>query len=236
MKKTGLSNLLPGEFLEPNVRLYSFIALLILASLALIAFPVRPFKGYIDPFYSPTLIIVPLIGLFRLTCYAFRKDYNRHMFKHPVACPVYERVDSEKRNYTGETSMIFKLENYHRYFMYVALAVLPFFYYDLYRSLTFGGGFVLRLGSILMMVDIAALTLYVFSCHAVRSLIGGRKDCFSCMKMPKQRKKTYDIQSMLNAHHETFAWLSLATIILMDLFIRAISVGIHLDFVIVHIL
>lgn len=231
-----LSNLLPKEFFEPNLRLYSFVALLVVASLALIEFPVKPINGYIDPFYSPTVIIIPLIGLFRLTCYAFRKDYNRHMFKHPNACPVYERMETKSREYTGETSIIFRLENYHRYFMYVALAILPFFYYDLYLSLTIGGGFLLRLGSLLMIIDVAALTLYVFSCHSVRNLIGGRSDCFSCMKMANQRKGIYDIQSALNRHHQTFAWLSLVTIILVDIFIRALTVGIRLDFIIVHIL
>ncbi len=233
--KSNLSGRLPGEFLEPNVRLYSFIALMALASLALIAFPVKEFNGYIDPFYSPTVIIIPLIGLFRLTCYAFRRYYNRHIFKHPEACPAYERIDSSSRAYTGETSTLFKVENLHRYFMYASLAVLPFFYYDLYVSLTYAGGFILRLGSLLMVVDVVALTLYVLSCHSVRSLIGGRNDCFSCMKMSKQRKKIYDAQSSINVHHEVFAWLSLITIVAVDMFIRAISIGIPLDRILIHI-
>ena len=236
VNKSFVRNLLPGEFLEPNLRLYMFVLLLVLASAALIEFPVKEFNGYVDPFYSPTVIIIPLIGLFRLTCYAFRKDYNRNMFEHPLSCPVYERADKKNRNYTGETSTLFKIENLHRYFMYASALVLPFFYYDLYLSLTFGGGFLLRLGSVIMMVDVAALTLYVFSCHSVRSLIGGRSECFSCMKMPKQRKAVYNIQSKLNEHHHTFAWLSLVTIILMDLFIRALSVGIKIDSIIVHLL
>ncbi len=230
-----ISRFIPGEFLEPNWRLYSFIALIILGSLALLEFPVKPINGYIDPFYSPTVLIIPIIGLFRLTCYAFRKDYNRHMFKHPNACPVYERMESRSRNYTGETSMLFKLENYHRYFMYIALAILPFFYYDLYLALTFGGGFILRLGSLLMMLDVAALTLYVFSCHSVRSLIGGRSDCFSCMKAAQQRRRAYDLQSKLNAHHNLFAWLSLITIIAMDLYIRALAAGFPVDRILVHL-
>lgn len=233
--KYNVSGIIPKEFLEPNLRLYSFIFLLAFSSAALLSFPVKEFKGYIDPFYSPTVLIIPLIGLFRLTCYAFRRYYNRHLFRHPLACPVYERVETETRRYTGETSMLFKLENYHRYFMYLAVAILPFFYYDLYTALSYGGGFLLRLGSAVMIVDVAALTLYVFSCHSVRSLVGGREDCFSCMSMAKQRKAVYDAQSALNKHHETLAWLSLITIILTDLFIRAVSAGIHLDFVILHI-
>jgi hypothetical protein len=234
--KSQVSNLLPGEFLEPNIRLYSFIALMAVATLALLMFPVKEFKGYVDPFYSPTVIIIPLIGLFRLTCYAFRRYYNRHLFKHPAACPVHERSDADSRAYTGETSTLFKAENLHRYFMYASLAVLPFFYYDLYLSLTYGGVFILRLGSILMVADVAVLTLYVFSCHSVRSLIGGRNDCFSCMSMPKQSKMAYDVQSRLNMHHELFAWLSLITIVAVDLFIRAVSAGIPLDRILMQIL
>lgn len=234
--KNSFANLLPAEFFEPNIRLYSFIALIVLASVALVSFPMKEFKGYVDPFYSPTVIIIPLIGLFRLTCYAFRKYYNRHLFKHPEACPVYERADANTRSYSGETSTLFKVENLHRYFMYASAAILPFFYYDLYLSLTFGGGFILRIGSLLMIADVIVLTLYVFSCHSVRSLIGGRKDCFSCMAMARQRKGVYDAQSKLNTHHEVFAWLSLMTIIAMDLFIRAISMGIPLDKVLIHVL
>ncbi|MDE1870893.1 MAG: hypothetical protein KGI06_01495 [Candidatus Micrarchaeota archaeon] len=236
MNKNQIANLVPSEFLEPNWRLYSFAFLMVLASAALVLFPVREFKGYIDPFYSPTVLIIPLVGLFRLTCYAYRKDYNRHVFGHPNACQIYERGDSASRKYTGETSTLLKLENYHRYFMYASVAVLPFFYYDLYLSLAYGGGFLLRIGSILLAANAVMLTLYVLSCHSVRSLIGGRKDCFSCMKLPRQRKGIYDVQSRLNAHHEALAWSSLIIIVSVDLFIRAISAGIPLDRIIMHIL
>lgn len=229
-------SLLPKEFLEPNLRLYSFIVLLGVALFALIEFPVKPFQGYIDPFYSPTILIIPIIALFRLTCYAFREDTNRHVFSHPNACAASIRLDAKAREYTGENSTIFKIENLHRYFMYGALVILPFFYYDLYVSLTYTGALLLRLGSVIMAIDIAALTLYLFSCHSVRSLIGGRSDCFNCMRMGRQRNWLYNVQSKLNQNHEAYAWISLVTIVFMDLFIRALIAGIHLDFVIVHAL
>ncbi len=231
-----ISRLIPSEFLEPNLRLYSFIFLLVIASLAFYLFPVKELNGYIDPFYSPTLLVLPLVGLYRLTCYAYRKDYNRHVFKHPVACPVYERMDSSRRKYSGETSTVFKVENLHRYFLYGAIAILPFFYYDLAISLTYSGGLILRLGSIILAINTVLITLYVFSCHSLRSLIGGRKDCFSCMAGATGRKKVYDVQSVFNSHHEQIAWASLIFIVFTDLYLRALSSGIRIDYVLFHIM
>ena len=233
MNRAGL---LPSEFLEPNMRLYSFVALDALALAALIVFPVKEYAGYIDPFYSPTVLIIPIIGMFRLTCYAFREDYNRHLFKHPMRCPALPGADSSKRAYTGETSLFMKLENYHRYFMYAALAVLPFFYYDLFVSLTYSGALVLRAGSMLMGIDVVLLTLYVFSCHSVRSLVGGRNDCYGCGHAAAVRKNVYDSQSFLNRHHRAFAWLSLLSIIAVDLFIRALAAGVRIDFIMLHVM
>lgn len=229
-----ISRLIPSEFLEPNLRLYSFIFLLVVASLAFYLFPVKELNGYIDPFYSPTLLVLPLVGLYRLTCYAYRKDYNRHVFKHPVACPVYERMDSSRRKYSGETSTVFKVENLHRYFLYGAIAILPFFYYDLALSLTYSGGLILRLGSIILAINAVLITLYVFSCHSLRSLIGGRKDCYSCISGGRGVNKFYRGQSRLNAHHEAIAWLSLVFIIFVDLYLRGLAAGLPLDKILIH--
>ncbi|MCL5427895.1 MAG: succinate dehydrogenase [Candidatus Marsarchaeota archaeon] len=226
----NINKYVPGEFLEYNPRLYAFMALIAIAMLAFFVFPVKEFMGYIDPFYSPTILILPLVGLYRLTCYAYRKDYNRHIFRHPAACPVADRMDSKARPYTGETSAIFKAENLHRYFLYAAIIILPFFFYDVYVSLTYSGAFVLRLGSVILLINAVLLTLYVFSCHSLRSLIGGRNDCFSCMKAGALRKKVYDKQSWINAHHEELAWISLLFIIFVDLFLRGLAAGMPIDF------
>lgn len=230
------NKILPKEFLELNPRLYSFILLIAVGSLALLEFPVKKIAGYIDPFYSPTILILPLVGLFRITCYAYREDYNRHIFKHPVACPAAKSMDGAKRQYTGETSLFMKIEDAHRYFMYAAVAVLPFFYYDLFVSLTYLGGFTLRLGSILLGLNAVALTLYVFSCHSVRSLVGGRSDCYSCIgKLGKQKKNAYDAQSRLNRHHAELAWFSLILIIGVDLYLRALAAGWPIDLTLLHL-
>ena len=76
--------LLPYELIEVNWRFWSFLAILSVGFGALIMFPLLQVNGYIDPFYSPTVLIVPLPGSFRLTCYAYRKDYHRHLFQSPA--------------------------------------------------------------------------------------------------------------------------------------------------------
>ena len=225
---------IPGEFFESNARLYSFMVLLAVAIAGLVIFPVAEFKGYIDPFYSPTILVLPFVGLYRLTCYAYRKDYNRHVFKHPLVCTAYGRLDDSTRKYTGETSMFMKAENLHRYFLYVAIAILPFFYYDFYISLFYAGYFILRLGSVILLLNALFITMYVLSCHSFRSLIGGRKDCYSCMAGGKGVNKVYRAQSRLNAHHEAIAWLSLIFIIFVDLYLRGLAAGLPIDKILIH--
>ncbi len=227
---TGLRRFIPVEFTEHNLRFYSFVLLLVVGIGGLMLFPMHEFKGYIDPFYSPSILILPLVGLYRLTCYAYRKDYNRHVFKHPLVCSAYGRMDYKPREYTGETSTIFKVENLHRYFLYGSIAVLPFFYYDVYVSLFYTGSFIFRLGSLILLINSITITLYVLSCHSLRSLVGGRMDCYSCVKGGHALKKVYNGQSILNSHHEAFAWLSLIIIVFVDLYLRGLAAGLPIDF------
>ena len=227
--KLDLKQLFPYELIEPNWRLWSFVAILAFGFWALTAYPVTQFSGYIDPFYSPTILIVPLPGAFRLTCYAYRKDYHRHLFNHPLGCSNADRGESEARHYTGEKNAVFQLENFHRYFMYAGLAILPFFYYDFYHSLTYAGGFVLRVGSLVLLANALLLTAWTLSCHAVRHVVGGNIDCYSCVAAGGARKVIYDRQSWLNSHHEALAWVSLLTIIFADLYLRGVLAGLPID-------
>ncbi len=227
--------LFPYELVEANWRLWSFIAILVVGFWALASFPVAQFAGYIDPFYSPTILIVPLPGAFRLTCYAYRKDYHRHLFEHPLGCSNADRADSSARKYTGERNAIFQLENLHRYFMYAGVAILPFFYYDFVHSLTYSGVFVLRIGSLILLANALLLTAWTLSCHAVRHMVGGNIDCYSCVAGGGARKKIYDRQSWLNSHHEALAWISLLTIIFADLYIRGITAGLPIDAILLRL-
>jgi hypothetical protein len=202
--------------------------ILAVGSYALITYPVAMITGYVDPFYSPTVLIVPIPGLFRLTCYAYRKDYHRHLFHHPLACDNPERSDKETRRYTGEKNAVFLFENLHRYFLYAGILILPFFYYDFYLSLIYQDS--LRIGSLLLLANALALTAWTLSCHAFRHLIGGNIDCYSCVKGGEVRNSVWRVQSWWNAHHEELAWISLFTIILADLYLRGLSAHMPLDY------
>ncbi len=232
MLKTQTKNrkLFSGELWEANWRFWGFILILILSVIALYLYRITSYAGYTDPFYSPTLAIIPLIALFRLSCYAYRKDYYRHVFKHPLACQAGERLDKPTRTYKGETGF-FILNNFHRYFFYIGLAVLPFFYYDFYLSLTYYSGYVtLRLGSLILLANAILLTLWTVSCHAFRHLSGGYVDCYGCKAGGRGIKKFFNAQSRLNLHHEQFAFVSLLVVVGVDLYIRGLMLGLPIDF------
>jgi len=222
--------LFPYELLELNWRLWSFIIVLAVGSWALVTFQVSEIAGYIDPFYSPTVLIVPLPGAFRLTCYAYRKDYHRHLLHHPLGCSAVARGEKHSQGYTGERNAIFQIENLHRYFLYAGILILPFFYYDFIHSLIYTGSFVLRVGSFVLLANALLLTSWTLSCHAFRHLVGGNVDCYTCAAGGDFRKSIFDIQSWWNAHHEALAWISLLTIFFADLYFRALLAGLPVDF------
>ncbi len=220
----------PHEFGE--LRFWSFVLIVLLAIYLMGLFSFTgPVYGITDPFYSPTIFVLPLVAGFRATCYAYRKDYHRHLFRHPIACGVTNFGSVEKKNdlpgekrgriYSGETN-IFRLENLHRYFWYTAVAILPFFYYDIYVSLAYKGTFTL--GALLLILNTAFVTIYTFSCHFFRHVTGGNVDCYSCPVNKKSfRRSFFGGVSKLNSHHEIFAWLSLIFFFLVDLYIRGMA-------------
>ncbi len=227
----------PREFGE--LRFWSFVLLAVLAIYLMGVFAMTsPVDGLTDPFYSPTFLVLPLVAGFRATCYAYRKDYHRHLFRHPVACGVvnYQNnivrdLPGEKRgrSYSGETN-IFRLENLHRYFWYTAVAILPFFYYDLYVALAYKGQFTL--GALLLILNTAWVTLYTFSCHFFRHVTGGNVDCYSCPVNKKSfRRSFFNGVSRINNHHELLAWISLSSFFLVDLFIRGVAAGLPINIV-----
>ncbi len=226
-------HLLPPEFLEPNWRFWSFVLVSVIGTYVLLSFPVPVKDGLTDPFYTPTVLILPLVVLFRLTCYAYRKDYHRHLFNHPNTCTVNERMDSARRKYSGETGF-FRVENFHRYFMYTAWGILPFFYYDIYYSIVYSGSLTLSLGTIILTVNTIAVTLYTFSCHSVRHLTGGYKDCFTCPANRDRKTTFFRIQSRFNEHHETLAWISLVMFVFVDIYLRGLSAGVIPNIMLVH--
>jgi hypothetical protein len=76
-----------------------------------------------------------------------------------------------------------------------------------------------------MLANVILLSLYSFSCHSLRHLIGGKLDCFSCSQSSHLRYKGWKGVSALNENHMLFAWLSLFSVGLTDLYIRLVSSG-----------
>jgi hypothetical protein len=200
----------------------------------------RAFEGanyewgpYLSPFYSPLLkfswwplspAILILWGPlgFRATCYYYRKAYYRSFLLDPPACAVGE---SRPHRYRGETAFPLVLQNLHRYFLYVALIFLIILWYDAISAFWFAGHLGIGIGSLVLLANIILLSLYTFSCHSLRHLVGGNVDCFSCAVLGGPRQAAWRGTSFLNEHHMLFAWLSLFSVGLSDLYVRLLATG-----------
>ena len=203
---------------------------------------IRAFEGrfyewgpYLSPFYSPlidphhswwplspALLILAFPLGFRVTCYYYRKAYYRAFFLDPPACAVGE---FKHRNYAGETKFPFILQNVHRYFFLGALIFLVFLWKDAIVAFWYDGRFFIGLGSLIMLFNVIMLSVYAFSCHSWRHLIGGKLDCFSCSAFNRTRHGLWKKTSFLNERHMLFAWISLFTVGLTDFYIRLVASG-----------
>ena len=191
------------------------------------------YANYLSPFYSPPVpsplpdwlspaIFVLWIPLgFRATCYYYRKAYYRAFFWDPPACSskAQQREPRSAENYRGERN-VFVWNNVHRYFLYGSFVVLAFLTLDTVRAFLPDGSFGITVGSLIFLVNVALLWLYSLSCHSLRHLIGGRVDCYSCVTGGKARLKTYSWLSVLNRQHGLWAWLSLFSVLLADIYVR----------------
>ena len=97
-----------------------------------------------------------------------------------------------------------------------------------FRFPTAGGGteFGIGVGTLVMWVNVIFLAGYTFSCHSCRHVCGGYVDVFS--KTPTQYRLWRGI-SRLNERHPMFAWLSLFSVGLTDLYIRLVAMGVIRD-------
>ena len=207
-------------------------------------------EPYLSPFYSPCLyksclhpsfgtglpdIHVPIIGLlspaflilwgpglFRLTCYYYRKAYYRSFWWAPPAGAVHD----VKAGYTGETRFPLILQNVHRYVWYVAVLFIVMLTWDALLAFRFADGFGIGIGTLVMWINVVFLAGYTFSCHSCRHVCGGHVDVFS--KAPT-RYRVWHVVSRLNERHAIFAWLSLFSVGLTDLYIRLVSMGVIRD-------
>jgi hypothetical protein len=193
--------------------------------------------GYLSPLYSP-LIVVPWLPLppsfiillppvlFRATCYYYRKAYYRSYFLDPPACAV---GDLRGKGYRGETAFPLILQNFHRYLFYITFIYLFFLWHDVANATNFGGHFGIGIGTLVILANTTALTLYSFSCHSARHLVGGKLDCFSCTAGTRARHGVWQRVSALNEHHMAIAWTSFTTVCSADLYVRLVASGVITD-------
>jgi hypothetical protein len=202
-----------------------------------------PGRPYISPFYSPctadacgparTPVVGHLFGGFffisrivfltfplgfRMTCYYYRKAYYRSYYLSPPACGVAE----PHNKYTGERRFPLVLQNTHRYWWYSAVIILFLLAVDAVLSFNWDGSFGMGLGSLVLTVNVLLIAAYTFGCHSCRHILGGRLNHFSRHKI---RYWFWTQVSRLNARHGFFAWASLISVALADVYIRLVSAG-----------
>ncbi|MBX3075488.1 hypothetical protein KF728_07970 [Candidatus Obscuribacterales bacterium] len=187
---------------------------------------------YLSPFYSPKLafdwwhfspaiLILWIPAGFRATCYYYRKAYYRAYFMTPPGCAV---MGTSGTGYSGETKFPFILQNMHRYFFYCAALVLLVLWYDAIISFRAPDGrFTVSLLSLFMCLNCYLLSGYTFGCHAWRHLCGGAVSCFSKTEQQKAQFRIWHFVTKLNEHHQGWAWASLFSVGLTDLYIRSVA-------------
>jgi hypothetical protein len=187
---------------------------------------------------SAGFLVLAFPGLFRFTCYYYRKAYYRAFVGDPPGCAVGELW----KNYKGENRWPMLLQNTHRYWMYVACVFLVFLWWDAIQAFVKWGptpeggvggwGLGMGVGSLVMLVNVLCLSAFTFGCNSVRHLVGGRKDCFSCPNNVSQTTTSYKLwrfSTLFNDRHMEWAWISLFTVGFVDVYVRCCSLGLIND-------
>jgi hypothetical protein len=196
--------------------------------------------GYLSPFFSPLIgvgslpswfspaILILWIPLgFRTTCYYYRKAYYRSYFADPPACAVGE--PAIHRRYKMESAFPFVLQNLHRIFLYLAFIPLFFLWLDAFFALRPDGAWRLGLGNVILFVNVVLLSGFSLSCNSLRHLAGGRLDCFSCSLRTRTQYSAWRRLTSLNVNHMRWAWASLISVALADLYVRLLAMGVFVD-------
>jgi hypothetical protein len=196
--------------------------------------------GYLSPLFSPLIqpdwlptwispgLLILWIPLgFRATCYYYRKAYYRFYFADPPGCAVGE--PTIHRRYKLEAAFPFILQNLHRYFLYLAFVPLSFLWLDVFLAAYHEGQVRLALGVGIFLVNVILLSGYSLSCHSLRHIVGGRMDCFSCTRRQQVRYSLWQRLTSLNRHHMAWAWASLLSVTLTDVYVRLLGLGVITD-------
>ncbi len=242
--KTPTSRALPALkrqdtwWIQPAATFIVFVAFIIYASTRTFENNFYEWGPYLSPLYSPkisttwmlfgkhvspALFILPVPLLFRTTCYYYRKAYYRAFFWDPPACAVGELRGG--KTYTGERAFPLILQNIHRYAFYLAAIVMVILWIDAILAFRFADGIHVGVGSLIFLANVVLLSLYTFSCHSWRHLSGGCVNCFSCSSGTKARHGLWERITHLNENHALWAWLSLFSVALTDLYVRCLATG-----------
>ena len=219
--------------------LTAFIVYATISAVFLIPYFGFPYEaeGYHSPFFSiaigevflpawlsPAILVLWVQVFFRATCYYFRGAYYKAFFADPPACAVGE--PTIHRRYGMENRFPFILMNAHRFFLYLAFIPLAVMWLDLGLAFWHEGSVRLGIGVGLLAADAILTSLYVFSCHSFRHLAGGNLDCYSCSANTRRRHGLWQRVSAWNQHHGLWAWASLFSIVLADLYVRSLGLDI----------
>jgi hypothetical protein len=177
---------------------------------------------------TPAFLILWAPGGFRFTCYYYRGAYYKAFWSDPISCSVGE---PRGLRYLGERWFPLVLQNLHRYAAYIALIFIGLLSYDVWLATWFdapGGGkqFGVGLGTLVLAVNVVLIACYTFGCHSLRHLVGGRLDEVSKAGVSQA---CYNCSSALNGKHQLFAYLSMASVVFSDVFVRLCSMGIWSD-------
>lgn len=177
----------------------------------------------------PGLFVLWFPGGFRFTCYYYRGAYYKAFWADPPNCAVGE----PRTQYRGEAKLPLIMQNLHRYFLYPAVALVAFLTYDVILATQFpvapGASeteFGIGLGTLIMAGNVVLVSLYTFGCHAFRHIVGGVLDVFS--KAPL-RKKAWGCVTCLNKRHGLWAYSSMYSMVVTDLYIRLCATGVITD-------
>ena len=231
-------------WLPPAVTFVVFSAFVVYATWRAFAGEAYYASPYLSPFYSPCLstecvegasdfgqpiswfplspaLIVLIFPLgFRLSCYYYRKAYYRAFWLSPPSCAVAE----PHKRYTGETRFPLNLQNVHRWFLYASVLVALVLTFDTvlaFRDAEHEWGHA-GLGTLVMLVNIVLIWGYTLGCHSCRHIVGGRLRSFSRHPV---RYRMWGLVGKLNARHGFWAWASLISVALTDLYVYLLATG-----------
>ena len=178
--------------------------------------------------FSAALLILWAPGGFRFTCYYYRGAYYKAFWADPPSCTVGE----PRKGYRGENAFPLILQNIHRYFLYLALIFIVILAYDVWAATRFrdpatgATSFGVGLGTLVLALNVVLLGGYTLGCHSLRHLIGGKLDQLSSRPA---RMRLYNGATSLNCRHMRWAWASLFSVALSDLYVRLLSMGVLTD-------